>query len=558
MNSTMKDRLWLGFAAVTLAFGLSGCGPREPDTPGAPTTIQRLSEAQYRHIIADVFGDDIRIAGRFEPMVRRDGLIQVGAGAATVTPAGFEQFDTMARTIAAQVFEPGHRARTIPCTPPSASAPDDACAAQVLSKYGRLLFRRPLTSAELAARVAVAHQAAQVSGDFYNGLQLALATELEMPEFLFRIDSIEPDPDHPGTMRLDVFSKASRLSFLLWNSAPDDALLEAAAQGELNTRSGLARQVDRMLASPRLEVGVRSFFTDMLSFDGFDTLAKDAMIYPEFNPAVAADAQEQTLRTIVDLLVTQNADYRDLFTTRKTFMDRVLGPIYYVPVPPKHGWEPYEFPAGDPRAGVLAQISFASLYAHPGQSSPTLRGKAVREVFLCQKVPAPPANVNFAVAQDTSNPEYRTARARLTAHRTSPTCAGCHKIMDPIGLALENFDGIGSFRADENGVAIDASGELDGVHFSNAAELGKALHDNPAAPVCLVDTLYKYASGRIAGPTQGEWLKWLNGRFASDGYQLKALLREVALSTGFYAVAPAPVPAAGKSVSNDAAGRGEG
>ena len=537
--------------AAALLLGAVGCGPKEPDTAGAPPAVQRLTEAQYRQIIADVFGDDIKIAGRFEPMVRKDGLIEVGAGAAAVTATGFEQFDTLARSIAAQLVEPQRRGRIISCAPRSENAPDDVCAGQILARYGRLLFRRPLSADELSARVAVANAAAKASGNFYDGLRFALSTELEMPEFLFRIDSTEPNPDKPGSQRLDAFARASRLSFLLWNTAPDDALLSAAEKGELGSAHGLARQVDRMLASSRLEAGVRSFFTDMLAFDGFDTLAKDAAIYPAFNAAVAADAQEQTLRTIVDLLAVQRGDYRDVFTTRKTFVNRVLGPIYYVPVAPKHGWVPYEFPAGDPRAGLLSQISFASLYAHPGQSSPTLRGKAVREIFLCQKVPAPPANVNFAVVQDTSNPEYRTARARLTAHRTNPTCAGCHKIMDPIGLALENFDGIGTFRGSENGVPIDASGELDGARFSNAAELGRAIHDNPATSACLVDTLYKYASGHGAGPGQREWLRWLNGRFAADGYQVTALLRDIALSDGFYKVAPAQTQPPQKSVSND-------
>ncbi|HLG87034.1 MAG TPA: DUF1592 domain-containing protein [Alphaproteobacteria bacterium] len=534
MNRRSKPLVLCGVAVITVA--LAGCGPREPDNPGGPAMVQRLTESQYRNIIADVFGSDIRVVGRFEPIVRKEGLIEVGTNGATVTPAGFEQLDSMARNIAAQVFEPGRRDRTVPCKPKAPNEPDDACAAQTLAKYGRLLFRRPLTTAQLKARVSVARDAATASGSFYSGLQLALATELEMPEFVFRVDMVEPDPNHPGKVTLDAFSKASRLSFLLWNTAPDDELLTAAERGELNTRRGLARQVDRLLASPRLDAGVRAFFVDMLAFDGFDTLAKDSKIYPEFNPTVAADAQEQTLKTISDLLLAQKGDYRDLFTTRKTFLDRALGPIYYVPVPPKHGWIPYEFPKGDPRAGLLSQISFASLYAHPGQSSPTLRGKAVREVFLCQKVPAPPANVNFAVAQDTSNPEFRTARARLTAHRTNPTCAGCHRIMDPIGLALENFDGIGAYRTDENGVPIDASGELDGARFANPQELGRALHDNPATASCLVDTVYKYGSGRAPDKSQREWLRWLDERFASESYRLPALLRTLALSDGFYAV----------------------
>jgi hypothetical protein len=524
-------------AAVALALSLAGCGPREPETAGRPLTVQRLTEKQYRQITADVFGDDIRVVGRFEPVVRKDGLIAVGTNAATVTPSGFEQFDSMARNIVAQLFEEGRRDRTVACKPPAVNAPDDACAGLVLAKYGRLLFRRPLSPDELKARVAVAHDASMASGDFYHGLALALATELEMPEFLFRIDSAESDPDHPGNMRLDAYSKASRLSFLLWNTAPDDELLTAAEKGDLNSERGLKRQVDRLLASPRLEAGIRAFFTDMLAFDGFETLAKDAMIYPDFNATVAADAQEQTLRTITDLLVARQGDYRDLFTTRRIFMDRVLGPIYYVPVVPKHGWAPYEFAEGDPRAGLLSQVSFTALYAHPGQSSPTLRGKAVREIFLCQKVPAPPANVNFAVAQDTSNPDYKTARARLTAHRTNPTCAGCHRIMDPIGLALENFDGIGAFRAQENGTAIDTSGELDGVHFANAKDLGQAIHDNPAAASCLVDTLYKYAGGQAPAKGDRDWMRWLNDRFAANGYRVPALLRTLALSHGFYGVA---------------------
>jgi hypothetical protein len=542
----------LCFAALTLS--LAACGPREPDSVGAPPVVQRLTERQYRQIIADVFGDDIRVVGRFEPVVRKEGLIAVGTNAATVTPAGFEQFDSMARSIAGQLFEPSRRDRTVSCKPRAENAPDDDCAGQVLAKYGRMLFRRPLTPDEIKARVAAAHDATAASGNFYSGLQFAMATELEMPEFLFRIDSVEADPDRPGKERLDAFSKASRLSFLLWNAAPDDALLAAAERGDLNSRRGLERQVDRLLASPRLEAGIRGFFIDMLAFDGFDTLAKDTMIYPAFNATVAADAQEQTLRTIVDLLVARQGDYRDLFTTRRTFMDRVLGPIYYVPVAPKHGWVPYEFTAADPRAGLLSQISFDSLYAHPGQSSPTLRGKAVREVFLCQKVPAPPANVNFAVAQDTSNPDYKTARARLTAHRTNPTCAGCHRIMDPIGLALENFDGIGTFRSDENGAPIDASGELDGVRFANALELGNAVHDNPATASCLVDTLYKYAGGRPPAKGQRDWIAWLNGRFAADGYRVPDLMRDLATSQGFYAVSP---PDTDKTVST-AAPRPEG
>jgi hypothetical protein len=253
---------------------------------------------------------------------------------------------------------------------------------------------------------------------------------------------------------------------------------------------------------------------------------------------VTNDAREQTLRTIVDHLITRQGDYRDLFTSRHTFLTRNLGLVYRVPVETRTGWEPHEFAADDPRAGLLTEIGFLALHSHPGRSSATLRGKAIRELLLCQKVPMPPANVNFSIVQDTNNPNFRTARDRLTAHRTEPTCAGCHKIMDPIGLALENFDGAGQYRQQENGAPIDASGTLDGTAFADAAGLGKALHDDPATVSCLVGNTYRYASGRDLGAGEQEWIAWLQQRFASEGYRFPDLLRDIATSDGFYRISP--------------------
>jgi hypothetical protein len=202
----------------------------------------------------------------------------------------------------------------------------------------------------------------------------------------------------------------------------------------------------------------------------------------------------------------------------------------------REGWEAYEFPKDDPRAGLLTQISFLALHSHPGRSSPTLRGKALREVLLCQKVPDPPGNVNFNLVQDTKNPNLKTARERLTQHRTDPTCAGCHKLIDPMGLSLENFDSLGDYRASENGAAIDASGELDGMSFTDAAGLGKAVHDDPATPICLVNRMYAYAAGRPATNGENEWMKYLATHFASDGYRVPDLMRRIATGNAFYRV----------------------
>jgi hypothetical protein len=530
----MRSRTFI--LAAFCSIGLTGCGPREPTTSGGPAEIRRLTEAQYRQSIADIFGDDIKVAGRFEPGMRIDGLLAVGTAQVTVTPAGLEQYEAMAHGIAAQVVDERHRDRLVGCHPAAANAPDDRCATLFLRQAGLRLFRRPLDDKELKDEVAVANAAAQTLGNFYGGLEYGLAGLLASPEFLFRKEEAEPDPAHPGTRRLDAYAMASRLSFLLWDTAPDEALLAAAKRGDLYDLAKLATQVDRLLASPRLEIGVRAFFSDMLGFDSFDELAKDSVIYPKFSLKVANDAKEQTLRTIADFLVAEHGDYRDLFTSRKTFLTRNLGMLYRVPVETRNGWETHVFPLGDARAGLLSQISFLALHSHPGRSSATLRGKAIRELLLCVRVPMPPPNVNFAIVQDTNNPKFKTARERLTAHRTDAVCAGCHKIMDPVGLGLESFDGAGQYRTTENGARIDPSGELDGVAFKDAAGLGQAMHDNPAATACLVSDVYRYAAGRDAEPGERNFIGWLNGRFAADGYRLPHLLRRIALSDAFYRV----------------------
>ena len=328
-----------------------------------------------------------------------------------------------------------------------------------------------------------------------------------------------------------------RLSFFLWNTAPDDALLTAAEHGDLYASDGTDRQVERMLSSPRLKTGVRAFFADMLGFDGFNVLEKDATIYPAFGLLAAQDAREQTLRTVIDLLITHDGDYRDLFTTRKTFMTRPLGRVYQVRVlAPEGGWEPYEFPPDSPRAGIQNQLSLLVLNAHPRtQFADFARPRNPRRSFWCQKVPDPPGDVDFSRFSDPNSPN-KTARVSGSP-RTAPArlARAVTKITDPIGLAMENFDGAGQFRVTEDGVSIDASGELDGQPYADALGLAKALHDSPATPSCLVNRLAAYATG--TAPVQADkWVAYLRQDFTAHGYRVKDLLRRVASSEAFYAV----------------------
>jgi hypothetical protein len=543
-NESIKPGAWAraAFAATLLLSALSGCGrgPNdEPEPVGGPAVMRRLTESQYRATIADIFGQDVSVKARFERGLRAEGLLAIGTGHSGMSPFSIEQYDAAAVGVAAEVLSEQRREKSVPCKPSGGPTNfDGPCAKQFVERYGPRLFRRPLRDEETIRFLAAARAGHERLEDFYSGLQIALVGLMMSPEFLLRIERTQESGD--GEVReLDAWSKATRLSYFLTNSTPDNELLRAAGEGELDSSKGLQRQVDRMLASPRFEEAVRAFFQDMLQFDRFADLAKDPVVYPAFNSTVAADAQEQTLRTITDLLIQQRGDYRDLFTTRRAFLTRSLGIIYRLPVPTRNGWETTEFPANANRAGIQSQIAFLSLNSHPGRSSATLRGKAIREVFLCQEVPDPPPNVNFAVVQDPSNASMPTARDRLEAHRTEPACAGCHKITDPLGLTLENFDGLGTWRTRENGATIDASGSLDGTDFNSADGLANALRDHPETPRCLVEKMYRFAVGRDTEMEERPYMDYLIKTFAGAGYRVPDLMRTIALSENFFAVSTA-------------------
>ena|ERR1700728_3233106 len=535
----------LAMLAAILAGGaaLAGTGNDFLTATAAP---RRLTAQQYRNIIGDVFGPNLDLGGRFEPDMRVDGLLEVGASRVSVSPFGMEQYDIMARTIASQVLDAAHRDLVMPCKPKAKTESDDVCAATFITEVGQLLFRRPLTSAERTAYVSAAQRATLQVKDFYTGLSMSLAALLASPQFLFREDTLEPDPNHKGEYVLDAYSMASRLSFFLWNTIPDRELLAAADKGDLSNSKRLARQVDRMLSSPRLEDGLRAFFSDMLHLDELGGIAKDSVIYPKFSSQVAMQAREQTLKTIIQITLTERRDYREIFTTKKTYLTPELAALYRLPLTSDmpngspSSWQSYEFPNESERAGILTHASFLLLYSHPGRSSATLRGKALREVLLCQRVPPPPGDVKFNLVQDTGNPLYRTARDRLKAHVSEPLCAGCHKLTDPIGLGLENFDGGASFRAAENGAPIDASGQLDNKRFTDAVSLSRAVHDNPATTACLVNRLSGYSLGRALAKTDKSWVDKLRATFSESGYVVPDLLRVIATSPDFYHVAPAP------------------
>lgn len=507
----------------------------EPDIEAPDPSFKRLTEQQYRNIIRDVFGSHIVVAGQFDPILRSQGLIAVGAGESGISASTIEKFEKMAHSIAAQVVARENRGTLLLCEPADEAEPDDDCARAFLAPVGRILFRGDISENEISERVSLANRATSELQSFHDGLAIALASYLVNPKFLLVVDETDSASADDGKAELTAFAKAARLSFFLWNTTPDEDLLQAAENGELDSSRGIRRQVDRMFQSPKLRDGVSAFFADMLQLEEFKHLEKDLTIYPAFDQEVIDDAEEQITRTVAHHLLDLDGDYRDLFVTRKTFMSAALGRVYRVPVTEIGVWNDFEFNGESSRWGIQSLVGFVALHSHPAVSSPTLRGKAIRELLMCQQVPDPPPEVDFSEFND-GDSQAKTARDRLKVHNSVASCAGCHRLVDEPGLSLENLDGAGQFRTTDAGFEIDPSGSLDGVAFGSLEGLGEALRLNPSIPSCLVQRVFSYGFTRAPNAGDRAWLDYLTESFAADGYRLKPLLRSIATNEKFFLV----------------------
>lgn len=527
--------------------------PGAPAFAPAPGTLRRLTSSQYRASIAEVIGPEIIIVTRLEPDRRppygndengneRGELLAIGAASNGLSASGVENYVNAAYEIAGQALaNTTVHSRIVTCTP--AGAVDDACVGEIVDSIGGRLFRRPVTPEERAGYVGVARQASTVLGTFDEGLEFALAAVLMSPNFIYR-DELGDDVS-TGERRLTPHQLATRLSFFLWAEPPDDELRSHADDGSLFDATVLDAQVARMLADDRVRSGVRAFFDDMLALYDLDKLSKSPVAFVQFTPDVRESAREETLLFLEEHIVTDHGDFRDVFTSPRTFVDRRLASIYNVPAPTLVGFDEIVYPSWMERRGLLGQVSFLALQSHADKTSAVLRGRFVRERLMCSKVPDPPPNLNTAIPPPTAdNP---TLRDRVFDHFQNPSCRGCHQMMDPIGLAFEHFDALGRFRTqepftDEAGQVtyhvISTEGSLAGLPYDDAAGLAQILHDHPDVPNCLVRTMYRYATGHVEITSETRQMRALEAAFRASGYDVLDLMHAMATSLGFQLAAP--------------------
>ena len=504
-------------------------GPAPEIEPASPA-LRRLTRSQYRNAVTDLFAAELYIPTNLEPDNEVEGLLSLGASTTSVSSYGVELYEDAAFLIAEQVVESeAGWAAAVPCEPASSSDAD--CAGEVMAGVATRAWRRPVTDDELSRLTDLTAAVGADSGDFATGVMYGLAAILQSPHFLYRVEHGDGD----GTQRpLTDWEIASRLSFLLWNSIPDDELLDAAAAGELQDDAGLEAQARRMLSDDRARQGVRNLFTEVYHLYELDNLSKDPAVFQHASPDLGPAAREETLLLLEEIILDDDADFRTLFTSQRTWVDRRLAALYSVAAPTEDGFGPVELPASGRRRGLLGHASFLLTQSHPTSSSATKRGKFVRTTVLCQDIPAPPADVDTSIPEaDATSP---TLRERLETHLEDPTCAGCHKLTDPIGLGFENFDGIGRWRDTENGAVIDATGDLDGSSFSDAWGIGAVVADHPSLSRCMTRHLYRYGTGHIEGDSEDALLDWLDLGFQSTGYSFQDLLVDTILSDGFRTV----------------------
>lgn len=507
-------------------------GPAPAQFAPGPRVFPRLTERQYRNNVEQLLGAPLP-APPLEPDTNPYLFFSIGAASTTVSELGVQQYEEAAEALTRAVFDdPARREALVGCLP---AAPADACVAGFLASFGRRAYRRPLAADEQARWLGVAGELA--NGDAWQGLRFAVAGMLQSPHFLYRVELGEPDPDDPTRRRYTGHEMASRLSFLLWNTGPDDQLLDVADAGGLLDEASLYAEAERLLADPRARTAIQEFFAQFLDLGRLNGIDRDTERYPLFSPTMIASMRTEVQLLVDDLIHRRDGDIRSIFSTRNTFLNSELAALYGVEAPGATAvtFVPVELPASGPRAGLLTLGAFLTMNAHETENSPTARGKYVRARVLCQDVPAPPPDIDLNL-EPKEGDEGKTLRERLEQHRSDPACAGCHAFIDPPGYLFENFDPIGNWRTLDNGQPIDASGDLDGKPLASARDLAEVLKDDKRVGRCMVTQLYRHAVGRREVVSERLGLDAVNLRFGAAEHRFHDLLLSLVTSEVFRTV----------------------
>jgi len=525
--------------------GGTGTGGAAPGTGGssvafapAPGAYRRLTTSAFRNSLRDLLQGPVTI-GDLEPdSWSIGGFPSVSAATVSISSTGVEEYQAAIDTATAAAFaDTTRRAKLLGCTPKSAT--DTACFQSFVTKFGRLAWRQPLTSAQVTRYTTLIANVAATMGDVYEGMRAGMQGLLLSPSFLYRLERGAPSTAAAnGFWQYTSSEIATRLAYFLTNSTPDATLLDLADQNGLQTKDAVLAQADRLLATTAGRESVGNFATELYQLQLIAARAKDPK-FTDYTPAAQTAMMQEIPAMLEAIVFDRDASALELLTTRNTFVTKELAALYGLPTTGLSSTtlSPVALPSGGLRAGLLTTPAFLSLYANQEEGSPTQRGKFIRQTLLCQTIPLPPPNVNTVLPDPPAGVVY-TKREKLIMHESVASCAGCHKLMDPLGLTLENFDAIGEYRSTDQGQPIDVSGALDSTTFNGPVELGQVLASRPEVSDCLVQNMYRYGTGHVETDSEQPVLDDLKSTFRAGGYHLRDLIRDIVASDGFRFVAP--------------------
>ncbi len=521
--------------------GSSSDGETPPESACAQPTVgrqplRRLTRAQYTKTVRDLLGIDTDVADGF-PIDERMGAFESNA-IAPISNLGVEQYMSAAETLAIDAMTL-HRDEVVGCDPVAMG--EDACAEAFIRTMGMRAHRRPLSEDDVQLYLGVFDGAREAS-DFDGAVRLVLQTMLQSPYFLYHVEvQGQPDDgadanDAGSVIAVDDYELASRLSYYLWGSMPDDVLFQAAESGALADPDVLAEQAERLLDDPRASETIANFHLQWLHVDDMTAVDKDAELFPDFNESLKAAMQAEVADFASHVIQEGDGNLRTLLSGSFTVTDDPqLLALYGVELPVGHQpGDPIEL---DPtqRAGLLTQPALLAKAAHTDQSSPVHRGVVVRENFLCQPLPSPPDDVDDTPPDPDPN---ATTRERFAEHTSNASCAACHVLIDGLGFGFEHYDAVGAFRSMEGNLPVDASGEvvatadIDGP-FDGAVELAGMLASSSNVHQCVSTQWLNFALGRVVGDEDACSNEAVYAAFEASDLDVPSLILSVVTSDAF-------------------------
>lgn len=496
-----------------------------PAPPSAP--LRRLTRFEYNNTVRDLAKVTDAPANNFPPEEIGSGF-GTDADAQTVSEVLAEKYLSTAAKIAASLTSAERIAELAPCAASVTAATEASCARSVIDAFVPLAYRRPLEAGEADGLVQLFQTVRTAGSTFASSLAAVIEAVLQSPEFLYRPELGVPVEGRPEWRRPRGHEMAARLSYLFWGSMPDEPLRSAAASGGLDTPEQVRAQAARLLEDPRARDVVRFFFDGLLPIQGLSNLMRTE--FPQFNGKIGSLMRQET-QTFLENLVFGGGSWPEAFTAPYSYMNQELAEFYGISGVTGSAFQKVPLD-GVKRAGLMTQGGVVAGPIHSNETNPVVRGSFVLNKLLCVKIAIPPASLGPIVPPEVT--EGGTARDRYTAHSANAQCDGCHRLLDPIGFSLENFNAVGQWQDQENGKTIDVAVDSPQLGaLKGAVELGSKIAQSPEAQACFVANWANFAYGRGTDEQEACSMQRVEQRFRSSGYNIKELLLELTQTDTF-------------------------